>query len=107
MDMAKPASQGAAPVEQESPDESGAQGQQGGAAEFIISIDQGLSKLLAMMQKAQVPMESVKAVQAAVDSFRQGVDIMSSGASGGGGKEPVQGAATMEQGGSSKAVPAY
>lgn len=107
MEMAKPAMSSGASAEQESPEESGAPGQQGGAAEFIISIDQGLSKLLAMMQKAQVPMESVKAVQAAVDSFRQGVDIMSSGAPGGGGKEPVQGAATMEQGGSSKAIPAY
>ena len=102
---------GAAPAADSPVEESqeAAAPQKGGAAEFIISLDGGLTKLMAIMEQSKVPPESLQAMQAALDSFRAAVEGLSGGSpQPSGGQEPADmGSSTMEQGGAKGAVPAY
>jgi hypothetical protein len=81
------------------------QAQGGGVSELIINIDQGLTKLGAMMQNAQVPPEAVDMMAQANDLFRQSVQLIT-----GGGKGPQKtpagmGTADANAGGNKNAAP--
>lgn len=95
--------------EGEAPDSGQAQAK-GGVSELIINIDQGLTKLGALMQNAKVPPEAMQAISASLEAYRQAVGILTGGGAApeaGPQKMPAgMGMADANQGGNKNAVPA-
>lgn len=94
--------------QQESQEQQGGQGAQGGQpgiGDIIVALGNGMQKLFAIMQKAGVPKQVLGYMQGSIDQYEQAVSML--GGKGGGQQPADSGSATMEQGGSSQAVPSY
>lgn len=106
MAMEKPMPAEGAPAQ-----ESAEGAESGGVAQFIVNVDQALTKLAAIMEQAQVPPEAQKAMQTAVSSFQTAVKSLTGVSDEQEPAAPVPaeagGSAPMQSGGSAKAVPAY
>lgn len=93
-------------AEQEEMNEEGAAPKAGGPSELIMSVNDGLSKLVAMLGKAQgADPAAVKSISDALASFQGGVQTLL-GKGGSGAPMPEQGIAPVEAGSSKTVVPA-